>query len=175
MTSSPPKPDPDALLEAVRAGDRGAASGLMRAIRMDEFSKREEVRCVDALYAMRERFHSRRLLFALSLLCTRTGARARGRALLLELVAGDYPPAMHVLGCDMIEAGRAEAGLQLLRLARGEGYRLGDVAFWRYQARLARGPRRAWLHGRALVAALRRRRNGASASAHGEASFWLPE
>lgn len=165
----------DALLARVRAGDSGAALGLLRSVRSDELTRADEVRVVDALYASRAAFRSRRLHFALALMCARTGARARARALMLELVALDYPPAMHCLGCEMIETGRAEAGLQLLRLARASGYRVGDVAFWRYQAQMARGPRRFWLGLRALGARFRRRRRTALTPADRDAAYWLPE
>ena len=110
--------DLDALVTRVNAGDSGAALGLMRAVRCNELSHSSEVRVVDALYASRRSFRSTRLQFALAMMCARTGARSRGRAILLELVALEYPPAMHCLGLDLVEAGRAEAGLQLLRLAR---------------------------------------------------------
>lgn len=167
--------DLDALIARVRSGDAGAALGLMRAVRSDELAHADEVRVVDAIYESRASFRSRRLLFALALMCARTHARARGRALLLELVAHDYPPAMHCLGCEMIEQGRAEAGVQLLRLAREQGYHLGDVAFWRYQARLTRGPRRYWLLTRSLVARLPRRRPAAARLAERDVAYWLPE
>lgn len=165
----------DLMLARVRAGDSGAALGLMRAVRSDELSLSDEVRVVDALYTARDAFRSRRLRFALALMCARTGSRKRARALLLELVAHDYAPAMHCLGCDLIESGRAEAGLQLLRLARESGYSLGDVAFWRYQAKLAKGPRRVWLLTRALMARIARRRRRADYLTERDVAYWLPE
>lgn len=167
--------DFDALIARVRSGDTGAALGLMRSVRAGELTRAAEARVVDALYDSRRSFRSRRLQFALALMCARTGARARGRALLLELVALEYPPAMHCLGCDLVEAGRAEAGLHLLRLARASGYRLGDEAFWRYQARLASGPRRYWLHVRALLCRLPRRKAPGERAAERALTFWLPE
>ncbi|MDJ1009179.1 MAG: hypothetical protein QNJ13_15295 [Paracoccaceae bacterium] len=167
--------DLDGFVARVRAGDSGAALGLMRAVRTGELSRIAEVRVVDALYDNRRAFRSKRLHFALALMCARTGARARGRAILLELVALDYPPAMHCLGCELFEAGRAEAGLQLLRLARSSGYRLGDAAYWRYQASMARGPRRFWLLVRAAVARLPRRKPPTQRAAERDVAFWLPE
>ena len=167
--------DLDALIVRVNGGDSGAALGLMRAVRSDELSYSSEVRVVDALYVNRRSFRSRRLQFALALMCARTGARSRGRAILLELVASDYPPAMHCLGCDLVEAGRAEAGLQLLRLARGSDYRLSDVAFWRYQARLAKWPRRGYLLLRVAFARVPRRRSFKVSAVERDIAYWLPE
>lgn len=168
-------PDLDALVIRVNAGDSGAALGLMRAVRSNELSHSSEVRVVDALYASRRSFRSTRLQFALALMCARTGARSRGRAILLELVALEYPPAMHCLGRDLVEAGRAEAGLQLLRLARESGYRLCDVALWRYEARLAKWPRRGYLLLRMVLARFPPRRLVNASAMERDIAYWLPE
>ena len=172
-----PNADPTTLIQLTdRAaeGDAGAALAIMRLVRSDTLSFEAEVRLVDALYDARRGFNGRRLQFALALLCARTGARARGRAILLELVAADYPPAMHLLGSDLVESGRIDAGLRLLDLARDSGYRLGDVAYWRYRAKVARGPRRGWLTLRVVAARVSpwRRRQTEEET---DLAYWLPE
>lgn len=144
----------DHLITAAREGDMSASLSLMRMVRSDRLGFKEQVRIVDALYDVRAAFQSRRLLFALALLCARTKAHTRARAILLDLVAADYAPAMHFLGMLLIDQGRPAAGIGLLNLARASGYRLGDVAYWRYQRRVTRGPRRGLLLLRIAAARL---------------------
>ncbi|MEM9709647.1 MAG: hypothetical protein AAF871_12755 [Pseudomonadota bacterium] len=166
--------DIDRLLVRIGSGEPGAVLGLMRAVRSDELGRVEEARIVDAIYAARDQFRSRRVQFALALLCSRTGSRARSRAILLELVAADYAPALHSLGCDLVDNGRASAGLRLLELAKDSGYRLGDVAYWRYQAKVARGPRRGWVAVRIITARLGQIGRRPTPEEL-DIRFWLPE
>lgn len=158
----------------VGQGDALAALDLMRRVRKDELTLADEILVVDGIYQHRTAFRSRRLQFALALMCARTGARTRARAILLELVGVEYPPALHHLGCDLIEAGRHAAGAQLLRLARESGYRLGDVAYWRYQARVVQGPPRPWPNLRVFAARLMPMLRTDPAS-EDLVPFWLPE
>ncbi len=163
----------DRLLAAARSGDRASALAAMRQVRTGRLTFDVEVRVVDAIYEARKAFSSRRIQLALALLCARTSARARARAILLELVAKDYAPAMHFLGASLIEEGRTAAGLRLLDLARTSGYRLGDVAYWKYQGQVARGPKRGWLALRVVVARLSTKRRRATQD-ETELAFWLP-
>ncbi len=162
------------MIGRVEQGDVSAALALMRLVRSDVYGFDVEVEIVDAIYDARSRFKSKRITFALALLCERTKSKLRARRLLLELVASDYPPALHYLGTVMVEEGRASSGLQLLALARASGYRLGDVTYWRLRARLAKGPARGLLVARLFLARLAPQR-ATNATEEDDLSYWLPD
>lgn len=162
------------LISRVRFGDAQAALALMRLVRSDAYGFDVEVEIVDAIYEARSQYKSKRLTFALAMLCARTKAQTRARRILLELVAEDYPPALHFLGTALIEEGRNAAGIRLLDLARASGYRLGDVAYWRYRAQVAKGPRRGLLTVRLLAARLSPNRSKPTPE-DSDLSYWLPD
>ncbi len=161
-------------LKRAELGDWGAVIQLLRHIRTNRLSFAAEVELVDVLYSQRARIHGKRAVFVLALLCERTRASLRSQALLLELVAVDYPPAMHALGTKLIEAGRVSAGMHLMELSRQKGYRLGDVSYWMYRRRFAKRPMWLIVAARVQAAKLLARFRSRAAEEH-DLLFRLPE
>ena len=144
-----------AALADLAQGEPGAAVRLVRDVRAGGMGHGAEARVTEALFFAQTGFTNPRLRLAVASLCQRVGEDERALGILRQLVAADYPPAWHAYGCLQIEAGEVQSGLRLLKLARESGFAMGESQYWRYQAELARWPRRGWLYLRMWVARLR--------------------
>ena len=160
-----------AALAEMAAGEPGAAVRLVRDVRSGTMGRGAEARVTEALFFAQSGFTNPRLRLAVAALCQRTGEEERSLSILRALVAESYPPAWHAFGCHQIEAGEVQAGLRLLRMARESGFAMGEQQYWRYQAELARWPRRGWLYLRMWVARMR----PAPAAPGEDDALWLRE